>query len=242
MLVVALALSAFFAVSYFGIEQLSQTNEQPEAIASADVESHAAALHDLSTGAPYRSVEFSGSDAQIRYGDPITVSVEGVSPSESLSTITITPTPLVYDVGDSRVVSVLGATILEDDSGGMVMQSAPPVQLAPQQSTLRLMETSKNGGSDQVTIGDNREASLSNHRYQTQTDRFEPTDSNGDLETATITVTIQSPRYRAWETFFEDHPQVSSVTISPSSNEVKAEFDSKRILIQRTSINMKLSG
>ena len=240
MLLVGLGLSAFFAAGYLGIEQLSETSNQPQSIASADVESHAAALEELSTGTPYRSVEFSGADGNIRYGDPITVTVQASAPSGSLSPVSISATPLIYDVDDTQIASVLGATVLQGQSGGVVMQSVPPVQIAPQQSTLRLMETAQSGGADQLTTGENRAATVSNHRYQTQTTRFEPTDTNGDLEIATVTITIQSPRYEAWAAFYRDHPQVDSVSTT-ASNEVTIQFDTKRLLIQHTSINMKIT-
>jgi hypothetical protein len=240
--VVGIALSAFFAVGYLGIEQLSEPSKgQPERIASADVESHITALHDLSTGAPYRSIEFSGSKASIRYGDPITISVSGTSDSETLSTHTTQPEPLIYDVGQSQVVSVGGAMILQDRNGGAVLKKSPLFSIAPQQSTFRLIHSVQNDGSDQISIGENQPAYVSNHRWNTITNRFEPTDSNGDLEIATITITVQSPRYEAWERFFDEHSQTSVVSTSPGSNQVTAEFQTRRLLIQQTTVHMKLT-
>lgn len=241
MLVVAIALSATFFVSYMGINQLSQpTADQPQAIGTAQTETHAVALEDLSTGAPYRSTEFSGAGANIRYGDAVTITVTGSSPSKTLSAISIQAEPLIYDVGETQLVSVAGAVLLQDNNGGRVLKKAPPFEIAPQQSTLRLIATEQNDGIDQTQLGENRPAVVSSHRWSSSSTRFEPTDANGDLEKATITVTIESPRWEAWQSYFRDHSQVESVSTFPGSNEVSAEFETSRLLVQETKVHLRL--
>jgi hypothetical protein len=239
-LIFGLSLGAIMVTSAVGINALTDaTEDQPRKIATDELDKFRTNLYDHTNRVPYRTTALTGVDGTIHYGDPVSITVSGSSGSGSLAPQTVQAEPIVYDVGRTQIVSVAGMVILQDDNGGVALKTGPRFQIAPERSQLPLIKTSQSGGVDAVSPASGTSAYLVSHRWSNSGTRYAPVDGSGNQVTATISISVNTPRYEAWAEYFRSHPQVSSVTASPGSNTVTAEFQTKELLIQRTEVRLK---
>jgi hypothetical protein len=62
---------------------------------------------------------------------------------------------------------------------------------------------------------------------------------SGTDEKATVQITVESPRYRAWANYFEDHSHATLVNVDESNQLVEVEFETYEVLFQRLETTLR---
>lgn len=153
-------------------------------------------------GAPSRATEVKLAGGTISLADRTTVSVTVTNDSDANhnDTFTIHPRPIVYHgAGDQSVVYVLGSTFRAGDDGAAMLSSPDFVvdsdrAVLPMTATYAGTSTTSTGGQGTVLIV---------AHVQSRSVPVDFTTAQG--HTATLNVTITSPRADAWRRYFESN-------------------------------------
>lgn len=240
-LIFGITISVIIFTAGVGIAQLTEVSEsEPRRIATSELKQLRGNLYDHTQDAPYRSTALTGGGATIHYGDPIKITVSGTSPHGNLAPQEYFIRPVVYDIGRSQVVTAGGLISLQDDTGGVALKAGPRVQIAPERSQIPILKTVQTGETEAVSPASSSSIYMVSHRWSASATRYAPTDGSGNRVLATITITVETPRYEAWERYFSEHPEISSVSTNPSTNTVTAEFETKQLIVQENEIRLRI--
>lgn len=240
LLIFSLLIGIAISTTVFGINSLETARNGDELHqALASMQHLRADVADLSDGAVYRSTRILLYDhGSLRYGDPITIVVEATTATGSMDPVTIHPHPIVYELGPTDMVYVSGG-VLQAQSDGGLLRTSPRFHIAPDQSIIRLVNTTYGAGPTGVAGGTFYVVS---YRTAVDTRRYEPTNQSGDSLPATVTITIESPRTQYWAQYFETDPRFHTVSLNTTTNQVSAQFTTHRLFIQTTSIDVRFDS
>lgn len=241
LLVFSIIMGVSISAAVFGIESLENASD-PDSIhaASSSLALLRSDMYDLADGASYRSTELDLADGALRYGDPIRITVEATSSSGSMESITVRPQPIVYDLGRIELISIAGAILLVQEHGG-VMKIEPMIRIDDQRMILPLLNTSHEDGPTSVGIGGEGIAYVVGYRWETDVRQYEPLDADGDPVTATVTVTMETPRARSWQQYFEDHPRFQNVVVDDDGDQVSAQIVTKRVYVSVVHVHVRFA-
>jgi len=181
----------------------------------------------LHRGAPARSTEIRLSGARLGPGDPVDVNVTA-GPNESVHA---SVTPLVYSLGDTRLVYVEGA-VIRVDHGYASMRSPPSVQfgsraLVPLVDTYFPSQGSINGQT-RVLVG--MRVPTPNYRSSSAF-----TDTGG-----TVNVTVTTTRPGPWKRYFASHGASCTEASDGNRTAVTCELSADAVVVSRTSIGVSV--
>lgn len=188
-------------------------------------------------GAPSRATEISLGGAAVSIGEPITVTVEAENASEPADNVTVRmrPRPIVYSgVADSTIVYVAGA-VIRTDGNASVMRSGPGVVaseravVVPFVHTYPASETRSRAGESTVQVVGRLQRSDVAGQFQA-----------GPGHDVNVTVTVESPRAEVWGHYFEQ--QGFEAVPSPTAGEVAYRYETDRVYVPRTRIDVELRG
>lgn len=229
-LLLGIAISITLGAVWFGVGELSDFTETQSVQAATD---EMTSLQDtqlqVAQDVPLRSDEITLSESRLGYGEPdeVHIEIEAVDPTGNTVTHQFDVQPVILDIHDRAVVLESGAVIYQSDSGSS-MASGPYFDIAENRTTLTFFSTYKDGGATQVS-GSDRDVDVVNYRSNQDAAHMDPVISGTD-EKAIVTVTIETPRYRAWGNYFESHEHVSTVNVDESAEEVEVQFETYEVL------------
>ena len=239
LLVTAMILAGSVIGGIIGIDTLQQaTSGEPIHAAESSMNNVQADLYDLSGGAPHRSTDVEITDGQLKYGKEVTITVEATSSNATMSTQVIKPDSLIYDTGSAEVIVVGGAVFLQQD-GGVIMKSEPSFRIDQEQAIVPLLNTTHQDGPSSLAIGGDGTAYVVSYNWDTTTERFEPTDADGNPIVANVTITIESPRAGEWADYFRDDGRFSNVSYDEATDTVSASFETKRVFVRTTESHIR---
>jgi len=229
-LLLGLAIGILLGAVWFGVGQLSDlTDTQIVQAATDEMTDLQDTQLQVAQDAPIQTAEVSLTDARLGYGEPDEVQVEVEADGSLGDTVTqsFDVQPIILNLKDRNVVLESGAVIYQSDDGSS-MASDPFFEIAENRSTLTFFSTYKDGGATQVA-GSDRAVDVVNYRSNQDAAHMDPVSAGNDLK-ATVTITIETPRYRAWGNYFRSHEHVSSVNVDESAERVEAEFKTYEVL------------
>lgn len=186
--------------------------------------------------APSRATEISLLDGQMTYGRPInvTVYVENTRNSSDNRTLTANVRPLVYasTTGDTEIVYTAGA-VVRDDDGSSVMLAEPGFSVDDQRAVLPLVVTHQRSDSRSGLGGSTTILVVA---FQQSKDAGTPFLTNATAD-ANVSVTVQSPRVRAWKAYFESQGY-SAHDPGVGDGRVTYYFKTDRLYVPRTEIEV----
>ena len=180
-------------------------------------------------GAPSRATEMRLSGGTLRYGEPINITIE----DNNGRNITASPRPLVYQDTGTEIVYVAGA-IIRSDNGNSVMLRDPPFRASATVGSFPLIVTFRTTGSTTLSSEGTVQVTSEARRVNTTM----PT--GFDDGTGSYTITVESPRYTAWEQYLESQPGFNSV--NESDGVIEASIERSRIVSPRFPVRLRFSG
>jgi hypothetical protein len=225
-----------FAVSitlgsvWFGAAQLTDlTGNQQVGKATDEMVGLQETQHQIARDVPLRTGAVTLPDGSLRYGksDEVHVTVEATDSTGSTVSHDFDIQPIYLTIDDTDIV-LEGGAVIYGTKDGSSMQSDPLFNIADNRSTLQFINTFQAGGSDQVG-GSGNMVDVVNYRSNRDAIQMDPVVGGSEAD-ATVTVTVETPRYRAWANYFEQHGSVTVLSVDESAEKVKAEFQTKEIL------------
>lgn len=228
--IVVLAIALFYTFGTAALADLQQDHAANNAERAFDiVADNMADIHR--NDAPGRGTELQFASGEVTLAGTTSIRVTNESDLATPMTVVASSTPLQYRSQETGLVYAAGAVIRTDrDRAGMV--SEPPFAFGSDRTTLTLVETSAVGagavggaGSTQVAAR-NEGAAL--ERVVT--------------DTATVSVSVTSPRYRAWERYFESRPTGGTVSVDADTNTVTYTFETDALFVRRSRIDVEITS
>jgi hypothetical protein len=150
--------------------------------------------------APSRATELDLSGGALSFGDPVTMSVRATDSGSELFEQSRTFRPVVYEAPNgARLVYATGAVIVHGKNGGTVMRREPRLLLDSSRTIVPIVNTTLNR-----ERGPRAVASVDGEsRVLIRTERERRTQIASTDRDVEVTITIDSPRTSAWESYFE---------------------------------------
>ncbi len=161
----------------------------------------------------------------------ITVSHDGEQDVHFLS-----GTPVTYEKGDSSVHYEAGS-VIRQDSGNSIMRSSPAFQFDEERVQLSVITTTV-ADEQQVLSGSGKMSIIADKSGSQTHEIIRRDDSADDVE---ITITVESPRYDAWDLYFESEG-LTRDSINHDSNEVTYTFQSEELMLRETLVLIEASS
>lgn len=232
--VFALVLGAMGLLTVAGMAELSDVRDA-ERLNNAELafETLDSNAEDLVTDAlPSQATEVSLASARLYYGEPITVSVSGVSVADASQNFsyTITARPIVYETegGSGTKLVYAAGHVFRQQRAGTVMLDELDVLLSSERTNLLVVQTragrtSGIGGSTTALVRMVRAESV---LYQVNRSTYD------------VTVTIDSPRAVAW------HRQLAARSVTscslPSDRRVRCSLRTDELYLTVARVDVAL--
>jgi hypothetical protein len=224
------AVSITLASVWVGATQLTDlTDDQQVQKATDEMVGLQETQHQVAQNVPLRTGEVTLPDGSLGYGeaDEVHVTVEATDSTGSSVSHDFDIQPIILSIDGTDIV-LEGGAVIYGANGGSSMQSDPLFNIADNRSTLQFINTFQAGGSDQVG-GTGNTVGVVNYRNSQDAIHMDPVVGGSEAD-ATVTVTVETPRYRAWANYFEEHGSVTVLSVDESAEEVTAEFKTEEIL------------
>lgn len=184
--------------------------------------------------APSRATEMRLVDANLRFGDPITIRVSNGSDPDGQPSYKASPHPLVYSNEHGTEIVYVGGAVIRTEEDSSVMKNEPNFITGTKQTVLPFVVTRPDGrartveGGTTVRLVGTKETTGLAGQFNTI-----PSDRN-------VTVTVESPRAEAWGRYFEDHgwTEVSNA----NENAVTYRFETERVYVPQTVIGIEFQN
>ena len=153
--------------------------------------------------APGRATEMNLAGGHLTVGNSteLNVSVRNTADPSKNATFRMAARPLVYDDGEGTEIAYEHGATMRIERGGMVLLSDPGWLVGDRRIVVPFVTTRQEGdrsaiGGATVRIATRRRSERLRGAFTTGTDAGDP-DAN-------VTVTVDSPRAAAWQTYFEE--------------------------------------
>jgi hypothetical protein len=230
LLIFALVIAAMGLVTVGGLGELRDLRDE-ERVRNAERAFDVLAdnVDDLATErATSRATEIALADAAVRYGDPVTVTVNGTATADPTANFSYAfdLRPVVYESDGAALVFAGGATFHQSrDSAAML--SEPSLVLSPARSNVLVVQTRAVG--DLTGVAGSSTALVRTERAET--DIYRVNASQYDLS-----VRVDSPRAGAWRRYFADRSGVTCRTIDADSVECSLTTDRLYVTVVRVDV------
>lgn len=195
-------------------------------------------VDDVLRGAvPSRATELDLSGGTVSMGAPITVTVSASNETGDLFNHSRSLRPIVYETpGGTRLVYATGAVTIQDD-GGVAMLREPRMLLSSDRSIVPIADTvfdsqQLQGGADLV----DRES-----RVLVRTERRTHETVASTNAPVTLTITVDSPRASAWESYLESaiDPGSDDCALGGGSVSCTYETDRAAVVLSRVAVSFE---
>lgn len=186
-------------------------------------------------GAPSRSTELDLSGGEIRLGQPVTVTVTASDGSDEVFNHSRSVRPIVYEGADgTRLVYATGAITIRGKDGGVAMLREPQWLLNSNYTIVPVANTSL----DRQQLRGASESVGSQSRVLVKTERRSQETLASTDESVDLTITVESPRSAAWESYFEAElgSTVDSHDCTLSGGAVSCEYTTDRAAVVESRI------
>lgn len=190
--------------------------------------------------APSRATELELSGGSISLGEPVTVSVRATDPSGGSGGFTQSESlrPIVYEApSGAKLVYVSGAIIIRGENGGTAMLREPRLLLDSDRTIVPIVNTSL-GGESQRRVAGSVDGEL-RILVRTEQERRVPVASAD--QTVEVTITIESSRASAWESYFASELGSGADCIE-SENAISCTFVTDRATVVETRIGVSFDS
>lgn len=181
---------------------------------------------------PHRATEFRIGSGQMRYDDPINISVS--IGGELIDNFSVRSDPIVYEHDNgNKIVYESGAVIRVDDSGSRML-TEPTIVSTDSQFLIHGIRTRPSSGSAHDMQGP---GTLLLRKEMIGTDRVFGSAQSSE----SINISVKSPRAEAWAAFFEDS---GFEDVQLSEEEVVVEFtptEETEVTVLRSVLRITLS-
>lgn len=167
-------------------------------------------------GAPSRATEIKLADAELRFGDPVTVNVSAVNtatPSEGF-TREYETRPIVYDANTGAEIAYESGAIVRSQSEGSVMVRRPDFVLSQNLVVIPLVVTRADADSNATSIAGSTTTLI---RADHAVTRVAASQTVGTYDTVYLNVTSTHPE--AWSRQLNDYEDVSCTVGGPPNEQ-----------------------
>lgn len=180
-------------------------------------------------GAPARATEMQFIDGQVQHNEDWILQVN-VTTNGTTRTYVSTGTTISYEKNNRGVHYEMGSVIQTDRESGTIVRK-PPYKFQQGQTILSTVATTATGtapgfSGTQKIVFVTRESET---RIQTITNN--PTN---------ITVTLTTPRYKQWETYFENQG-LTQESINPSTNTIVYSYSTENLAMRETAVKIDIN-
>ncbi|MFB6121498.1 MAG: hypothetical protein ABEJ68_10325 [Halobacteriaceae archaeon] len=233
-LVFAVIMMTIGTVYVAGFSELDQSRQQTE-IRNMEraFEVLSENLEDVyKDGAPRRATEVKLGEGTISYGDRVYMTVNATeigNVSNHSPALNVSMTPILYEVGETKVVYSAGAVFRQAPTY-TAMRSGPGWLISDDHVAISQIQTSPAG--PRRSIGGPGTVLITASGRTPNVIRFAP-DSR-----VRVNVTIQTPRTAAWKRQFE--AAANSITVDQANSTVRMQFVADNATVVRTGISLDI--
>lgn len=167
-------------------------------------------------GAPSRATEIKLADAELRFGDPVTVNVSAVNtatPSDGF-TREYETRPIVYDANTGTEIAYESGAVVRSQSGGSVMVRDPDLVLSQELVVVPLAVTRVDADGTGTSLSGSTTALI---RADHAVSRVVASRTSGTYDTVYLNVTSAHPK--AWQRHLDAYDAVSCTVGAPPNEQ-----------------------
>lgn len=228
MFVLTIGLTVTFGTFVYGVSELSSlSDDQSIEQAQTELEDVQSDFDALRSDAPLRHTELHLGDGSLEVDDSdlteIQFTLDGPGKTE---TGTVETAPLAVQVDNRAAVFEHGAIVADENSGSAVLAN-PLFDIRDERTELPLFEISQASAGNSLTGGS---ATLVNYRSDKTVSWVDPS-REGYNSPVTVTLVVESSRYRAWAGYFRSHSHDISVNVDENQERVEVQFETDEALL-----------
>lgn len=229
--IVLLAIALFYTFGTAALADLQHDHAMDNAERAFDiVADNMADVHQ--NDAPGRGTELQFASGELGLSGTTTIRITNATDTDPRVAVVATSTPLRYTSHETGLYYAAGA-VIRTDRGRAGMVHEPPFTFGADRTVISLVETASAAGGGSVGGAGSAQVSARNEGSTIERIVDEP---------ITVTVSVTSPRYRAWERYFASRPTDGSVTVESSTNTVTYTFDTDGLFVRRTRISVGITA
>lgn len=179
-------------------------------------------------GAPARSTELDLEVGQLSLSGSVRMRINS---SRTPNGSEVIVTPVAYTSDRNGFYYTSGA-VIRTTRGASVMVREPPFRFSEERVVISFVDTTRSGGT----------TSISGSSFRLRARRgVVPIDPIRQTGGVTLNLTVTSPRYSAWQQYFERDVGCSDVSVDPQNDTVVCRYTTESLYVRATGIEVSLT-